>query len=80
MGYCIMETKMVEVNCTTGEVIEREMTKAELAAEKKFQDDAKKVNLNNLPLTPEAIAKAEARQAILDRLGITADEAKLLLG
>ena len=75
-----METKMVEVNCTTGEVIEREMTKAELAAEKKFQDDAKKVNLNNLPLTPEAIAKAEARQAILDRLGITADEAKLLLG
>ena len=28
----------------------------------------------------EAIAKTEQRQAILDRLGLTADEAKLLLG
>ena len=28
----------------------------------------------------EAEAKATARQAILDRLGLTADEAKLLLG
>jgi hypothetical protein len=28
----------------------------------------------------EAKAKAEAKQALLDKLGITADEAKLLLG
>ncbi len=28
----------------------------------------------------EAEAKAQARQALLDKLGITADEAKLLLG
>jgi hypothetical protein len=28
----------------------------------------------------EAEAKAATRQAILDRLGLTADEAKLLLG
>lgn len=28
----------------------------------------------------EAQAKAEAKQALLDKLGITADEAKLLLG
>lgn len=75
-----METKMVEINCTTGEIVEREMTKAELAAEKKFQEDAKKVNPNDLGLSPEALAKQEARQAVADRLGLTADELKLLLG
>jgi len=75
-----METKKVEINCATGEVIEREMTKAELAAETKFQEDAKKVNPNDLSQTPEALAKVTQRQVILDRLGLTADEAKLLLG
>jgi hypothetical protein len=74
-----METKKVEINCTTGEVVEREMTKAELTAETKFQEDSKKVNPNDLSQTPEALAKVEARKAILDRLGITAEEAALLL-
>jgi hypothetical protein len=40
---------------------------AELAAEKKAEEDAK------------AEADAVAKAALLDRLGITADEAKLLL-
>ena len=31
-------------------------------------------------IADEAIAKASAREALLTRLGITADEAKLLLG
>jgi len=74
-----METKKVEINCTTGEVVEREMTKAELTAETKFQEDSKKVNSNDLSQTSEALAKVEARKAILDRLGITAEEAALLL-
>ncbi len=74
MGYFIMATKKVEVNCTTDEVIEREMTKAELAAEKELQQKM----IDELPVVDES--KIAARQAILDRLGLTADEVKLLLG
>jgi hypothetical protein len=40
-----------------------------------------KINADKqLKIKTEAETKAEARQAILDRLGLTADEAKLLLG
>ena len=80
MGDSIMETKKVEINCETGEVLEREMTKAELTAEKKLQDDAKKVNPNDLTQTPEALEKEAQRQAILDRIGLSADELKTILG
>jgi len=69
-----MATKKVEINCTTDEVIEREMTKAELAAEKELQQKM----IDELPVVDES--KIAARQALLDKLGITADEAKLLLG
>jgi len=60
-------------NVETGEIIEREMNAKELKEfEKSLLDyEAKKA---------EAQERAEARQAILDRLGLTADEAKLLLG
>lgn len=67
----------IEVNCTTGEVLEIELTdaevaelayQAELAAEKKAEEDR------------IAAEKAAAKAALLDRLGITADEAALLLG
>jgi hypothetical protein len=75
-----METKKVEINCETGEVIEREMTQDELSAEKKMQEDALKVNPNDLSQTSEALAKATQRQALLDRLGLTSEEAKILLG
>jgi hypothetical protein len=60
-------------NTETDEVIDREMNDAEFA---QYQADQ----------AAQAIAKAEVeakeaqRQAILDRLGLTADEAKLLLG
>lgn len=60
-------------NVETDEVIDREMNDAEFAqyeANKAAQAAAK----------AEAEAKEAARQAILDRLGLTADEAKLLLG
>lgn len=67
----------IEVNCTTGEVLEIELTdaevaelaaQAELAAAQKAEDDR---------ITAE---KAVAKAALLERLGITADEAALLLG
>jgi membrane protein involved in colicin uptake len=66
----------IEINCTTGVESIIELTDAEVAelavqaaeaAAKKAEEDAK------------AEADAVAKAALLDRLGITADEAKLLL-
>lgn len=60
-------------NVETGEVIEREMNAEELA---QWEAD-------QAAFAAEEAAKAETavqRQALLDKLGITADEAKLLLG
>ena len=70
-------TTAIEINCTTGEVIERELTADELAqrelnakayADEKAKEDADKA------------ANAVKKAALLDKLGITADEAALLLG
>jgi len=60
-------------NTQTNEVIDREMNDDEFAQYEadKAERAAKKA---------EADAKAAEKQAILDRLGLTADEAKLLLG
>jgi hypothetical protein len=59
-------------NSETGEVIEREMNADELAQYQiDVQRDAARVS--------ELEKNASAKQAILDRLGLTADEAKLLL-
>jgi hypothetical protein len=60
-------------NSETNEVIDREMTDEEFASyqETLASQEAKKI---------EAETKTAAKQAILDRLGLTADEAKLLLG
>jgi len=66
----------IEINCETGVESIIELTDAEvaelayaseLAAEKKAEEDAK------------AEAYATAKVALLEKLGITADEAKLLL-
>lgn len=65
--------KIVEINCETGEEIVRDMTPEELANanERKAKVEAEQA---------EAEVKAAARQAILDRLGLTEEEARLLLG
>jgi hypothetical protein len=60
-------------NVETNEVIDREMNDVEFAQYQENQASA-------LTEKAEVEAKAVQRQAILDRLGITADEAKLLLG
>ena len=66
----------IEVNCSTGEVLEIELTDTEvaelavqaaLAAEKKAEDDAL------------AAERATAKATLLERLGLTADEAALLI-
>lgn len=65
--------KIKEHNIETGQVIERDMTKTELD---QYKLDQAMVTAKQA----EAEAKAEAKAALLDRLGITADEAALLLG
>jgi hypothetical protein len=63
-------------NIATNEIIEREMTKEELEAEAKEQ---KIWAAENAKYEKELQAKAKAKAELLERLGITADEAKLLL-
>jgi acyl-CoA reductase-like NAD-dependent aldehyde dehydrogenase len=60
-------------NTETDEVIDREMTDEEFA---EYQAD----QAVQAAKQAEAETKAEARQAILDRLGLSAEEAALLLG
>jgi hypothetical protein len=69
-------TIAIEVNCTTGEVIERPLTADEIAANEAAQAQAE---LDRAAAEAEAAAKAVAKDALLTKLGITADEAKLLL-
>ena len=61
------------VNCETGEEIVRDATVEEIAqmAKDKAEADARKA---------ETEAKATAKAAILERLGLTADELKTILG
>jgi hypothetical protein len=76
-----MESKMpnptrVEINCTTGEVLEIELTDAEVAAR---EAQAAIAEQEKAAEEAAAAARAIAKAALLDRLGITADEAALLL-
>ncbi len=65
-----MEIKIV--NCTTGEEITRNATADEI-------DNLQKSQLDGQRQKAEAQTRATAKAALLERLGITADEAKLLL-
>jgi hypothetical protein len=64
--------KILQHNVETGEVSERNATAAEVAdvKEKALQGDADRA---------EIAAKATAKAALLERLGITEEEASLLL-
>jgi len=68
-----MTKPMIRIhNVTTNEIVDREMTDEEFA-----QYEEQKVK-DQLAVEQEA-AKAAEKQALFDRLGITADEARLLL-
>jgi len=60
-------------NTETNEVIDREMTDDEFAEYQTAQAE-------RAAKQAEEEAKATARQVILDRLGLTAEEAAILLG
>jgi phosphopantetheinyl transferase (holo-ACP synthase) len=65
--------KILELNVESGKILERDMSKVEF-------DKWQMVNNQIETAAAEAAAKEAARAALLDKLGITADEAKLLLG
>ena len=60
------------INCETGEVVERELLDEELA-----QQAIDEVTVQ--AMQAEAQAKAEAKAQVLAQLGITEEQAKLLL-
>ena len=66
-------TKAIDINGITGEVIERDLNDHEIKVQKQ-QIEKQKTRLQN------DANKAAARQAVLDKLGLTADEAAALLG
>ena len=71
-----MEYTEVIYDVVTGETTIRPFTEAEIKAAKAIQkEDEKRIAI----LEAEEAAKAQQRQVILDRLGLTADEAALLL-
>ena len=68
-----MPKPMIRIhNVETGEILDREMTAAEIAA---IDADAAALKA----LEDATVYRAAAKAALLERLGITADEAALLL-
>jgi hypothetical protein len=69
-------TTAIEINCETGKVIERPLTADEIAAN---EAAAAQAEADRAAAEVKAAVDAEAKTALLAKLGITADEAKLLL-
>lgn len=73
-----MSNPTIEIfNAITGENIIREMTDAEYAAEKVRIKSNEEITEQAVA---EADAKAEAKTAVLAKLGLTEEEAKALIG
>lgn len=69
------DTKVI-VNCETGEVAEVELTAEEI---QQREDDRIAYEAAKAEEATAAALKAEAKAGLLERLGITAEEAELLL-
>jgi len=73
-----MTNPIIEIhNALTGEEISRPMTDKEFAENQELnaENDAKKAEIE-----ADIAAKAQAKSALAERLGLTAEEAALLLG
>ena len=68
-------TKLI-INCETKEQIEVELTDEEVA---QLEADRAKAEADKAKADADAEAKAEAKAELLTKLGITAEEAALLL-
>ena len=77
MEYNMSKPEISIINASTGEQIVREMTTAEHNEYKKYVADA---NAEKETAKLDANTKAAEKLVLLEKLGITADEAKLLLG
>ena len=66
----------IEVDCSTGAVTEIELTDAEIAQR---EADAEAFAAQKVLDDAEAEAKADAKTALLKKLGISQEEATLLL-
>jgi len=58
----------IEINCETGEVLEIPVTEQDIVEGKTWSEPS-----------PEEEARQASKKALLDKLGITEEEAKLLL-
>lgn len=67
----------IEHNVETGKITEIDLTPEEIAA---YEKEAQELSVKVAAEAEALAAKESARQAILDRLGLTAEEAALLLG
>jgi len=67
----------IEIDCSTGEVTEVELTAEEI---QQREDDRIAYEAAKAEEATAAALKAEAKAGLLKRLGITAEEAELLLG
>ena len=68
-------TKLI-INCETGETVERELNAEEIAQQ--TIDEANSAEAKAIA-DAEAEAKTTAKAALLEQLGITEEQAKLLL-
>ena len=66
------QTQITEINAITGEIVERQFNPAEKIAHDLLKKEADL-------MAAEQAKMATAKAALLAKLGITADEAKLLL-
>jgi hypothetical protein len=71
-----MPTKLI-INCETGEQTEVELTADEIAQR---EADAIAYEAEKKAKEADAATKATAKAELLDKLGITAEEAALLVG
>lgn len=67
----------IDYTCNPPIIVERDFTNEEIAQR---VADIKEFKATQSKLELEAKARQEARKLILDRLGITAEEAAILLG
>jgi hypothetical protein len=65
-------SKIIEHNTKTGKITERDLTAAEIKEQSELQNA-------DLIKMESRVKEIEARKSLLERLGITEEEAKLLL-
>jgi dephospho-CoA kinase len=67
-------SKVIEIDCSTGVSVEREMTEAELAAQAAMQTEAEQASEAETEAKAASDAAKASATAKLSALGLTADE------